>query len=210
MVLQYYQLCNDVHIYSSVINATTAGCIDCSSANLDMQLFNTMSTSVILAWNSMPGSSYQFHYRPLGEQQYSTYTTSASYVILFGLDDCQTYEFAISMSCHDGVRSEISTPITYTTTACKGAGGDITISDGLAVKVYPNPASEYIQIELAGGLEVDVVNIYNTAGQMVIDNSNIIFDGSVYKTNVDHLQQGLYFVVMAKDDYLETKQFLVR
>jgi len=208
--LRLKQTCNGRTIYSSIVRATTTGCIDCSSTNVDMQLFNTHGTSAILAWDAMPGANYVFHYRELGDANYNTYTTTSSFVILFGLDDCTTYEFAISIVCDDGLVSGIGQPVTFTTTECRGKGGDVTIGDGLAVKVYPNPATDNISIELAGKAEVDMINIYNATGQLVIGKDQINFDGSVYCTNVEHLKQGLYFVITAKDNYIETKQFIVK
>jgi len=203
--------CNGTDIYSSITNATTSGCVDCSTTDLEMFVFNVEGTSAILAWDVMPGTMYRLHYREVGAASYQTYTTPIPFVVLLGLDDCTSYEFALSVYCQDGVQSGLSTPISFTTSDCKGAGNaSITLNDGHSISIYPSPAIDQVLISLTNEVEADVIKIYNAAGQIMIDQNEINFDGVAYKTNVSHLTEGMYFVMTVIGDTVETKQFIVK
>jgi len=109
--LRLMSTCNGSDIYSPIITATTSGCVDCSTTDLEMFVFNVEGTSAVLAWDVMPGTMYRLHYKIVGESNYQTYTTPIPFVVLFGLDDCTSYEFALSVYCQDGAQSGLSTPI---------------------------------------------------------------------------------------------------
>jgi len=185
-------------------------CNDCLPPQEDDITLYKHGTTVGVAWDAIPeADSYIFHYKATGDAEFRTYDTSIPFVILFGLNDCTTYEFVISTTCDNGNQSEKSEPVSYTTTACRKAGENITISNEQLVAIYPNPATNYLSIELVGGDEVDLINIYDATGKLVVDQNKINYDGFVYKTNVKHLSQGIYFVKIIKDDYAITKKFLV-
>jgi len=209
--LRLMSTCNGADIYSPIITATTSGCVDCSATDLEMFVFNVEGTSAILAWDVIPGAMYRLHYKVVGDASYQTYTTSIPFVVLLGLNDCTSYEFALSIYCQDGVQSGLSTPISFTTTDCRGAGdGNITLSDNHTISIYPNPAVDYVEIKLTNEVEADVIKIYNATGQIMINQNEINYDGAVYKTKVNHLSEGVYFVMTIKGDTVETKQFLIK
>jgi len=63
---------------------------------------------------------------------------------------------------------------------------------------------------LADNSKADLINIYNIEGKVVINQNDISFDGTVYKTNVKHLPAGIYMVTAIKDNYTETKKVIVK
>ncbi len=73
-----------------------------------------------------------------------------------------------------------------------------------AMKVFPNPTSKLLNIELAASLGKDIsFNIYNVTGQLILNgrlkNNQI---------NVSHLQSGLYFIEIASDGKKGVKRFI--
>jgi hypothetical protein len=79
--------------------------------------------------------------------------------------------------------------------------GDVTLS------VFPNPATEYINVTVKGGVNDAVVKIYSALGTEIysenIDNFKKI-DVSDFKNNV-------YIInVYSKDELIETARFVVR
>jgi hypothetical protein len=69
-------------------------------------------------------------------------------------------------------------------------------------KVYPNPVSEILTIELQNNLELQSVNFYNTLGQLV----------KTYKTtttNVSELVKGNYFVEVITNQGKATKTIII-
>ena len=54
-------------------------------------------------------------------------------------------------------------------------------------KVYPNPASDEINIQLNNGLELQRVNLYNALGQIVASSNELNID-------VSHLNSGLFYI----------------
>lgn len=68
--------------------------------------------------------------------------------------------------------------------------------------VYPNPASEIVNISLEEGLTLEKVNIYNTLGQLVkTENKNVI--------SVNSLPKGIYFLEIITDKGKASRKIIV-
>jgi len=153
--------------------------VSCDIVNLSM---NTTTSFPILSWDVVPDATYVLLYRKSGQSTFKSYSTSIPFVVFFGLDDCVRYEFIVKIICEDGNISKLSDPIYYGNPDCKGLN-----ENEPALKVYPQPATDYITIELLDHSKADVINIFNTEGKAVIEQNDINFDGMVYKADVKHL-----------------------
>lgn len=71
------------------------------------------------------------------------------------------------------------------------------------VKVYPNPASNFLNVHLNGGYEMEEVALFNLAGQQLY-NANV--RGKRTMIAVDNLQNGLYFLKVYTDNGVVTKK----
>ncbi|MCP2026403.1 Flp pilus assembly pilin Flp [Flavobacterium sp. HSC-32F16] len=68
--------------------------------------------------------------------------------------------------------------------------------------IYPNPASEVVNINLKEDLKLEKVNIYNTLGQLVkTENKNII--------SVNSLSNGIYFLEIITDKGKANRKIIV-
>ncbi|MCW1147524.1 T9SS type A sorting domain-containing protein [Flavobacterium lacisediminis] len=73
-------------------------------------------------------------------------------------------------------------------------------------KMYPNPSSELITVELPDGISSAVVSIYDYLGRIVIKES---FDESSLKIVTSNLQKGTYIVKVASENGFATKILIV-
>lgn len=69
----------------------------------------------------------------------------------------------------------------------------------ISLKVYPNPASDFINIKVTA---VDasrlVLELYNTSGSKVL--SNIVIDQPVLQVNIKDIPSGIYYLKLSVPD----------
>jgi hypothetical protein len=75
------------------------------------------------------------------------------------------------------------------------------------LKIYPNPAAEYISIEIpeSGSKMNGTVSIYGMSGQELIQQH---IQGSRSETNVSSLPKGIYFVRLINNEKIDFGKFL--
>jgi hypothetical protein len=78
--------------------------------------------------------------------------------------------------------------------------------DASKVITYPNPTSSELNIYVNGGYEMSAYQVYNLAGQQVINTSA---QGKAAQINTSHLTTGIYFVKIISDGGVVTKKFEV-
>ena len=90
--------------------------------------------------------------------------------------------------------------VEYTCGQVTGFGEERSLT---SMKVFPNPASDHITVDIVGPGEGDRVEIYTSTGRMIKD-----LDGSASSTiHVGHLPQGLYFIRL-KSNSLHVLKFI--
>ncbi|WP_242094597.1 T9SS type A sorting domain-containing protein [Aestuariivivens sediminicola] len=70
------------------------------------------------------------------------------------------------------------------------------------VKVYPNPTSQELNIELNQRAELQCVNLHNALGQ-------IVMSGKELRVDVSHLKSGLYFIQVITKNGKITKRVII-
>jgi hypothetical protein len=90
--------------------------------------------------------------------------------------------------------------------SCYGLVGEDEIAAG-ELQIYPNPASGFIRITTPKNFDRAEVNIFNSLGQMVFENSmqsgNIVVD-------VSDFDRGMYFVLIKSEEGVLKKKLMVR
>ena len=71
------------------------------------------------------------------------------------------------------------------------------------IKIYPNPASDFIVMECA---ENEVVSIYDLLGNLVL---NAKSTNNLIRLDVSNLIEGIYYVVINKNNTLISKKLLI-
>ncbi len=64
------------------------------------------------------------------------------------------------------------------------------------ISLYPNPASEFINIELGADIPLYGIYIYDMAGRMVLEQDTRLDDNTIFTIPVDSLSQGVYMVTL--------------
>ncbi|MCB6057723.1 leucine-rich repeat protein, partial [Flavobacterium psychrophilum] len=72
-----------------------------------------------------------------------------------------------------------------------------------ALKIYPNPASEILNIALQEGLQLEKVNFYNTLGQLIKTTNHS-------EINVSSFAKGNYFVEVMTNQGKATKTIIIQ
>ena len=67
------------------------------------------------------------------------------------------------------------------------------------LSVYPNPATNELNIKLSNAANASVINIYDLQGRLLL-NENITNKTNMHKVNISLLVNGCYFVVVEKND----------
>ena len=76
------------------------------------------------------------------------------------------------------------------------------------VKVYPNPTDEFLCVEVPSNHDSEI-SIYNSIGQLILEDSFIEKNTLVYKFNLAKWNSGIYFVQIRVDDYKKSWKIMV-
>ncbi len=74
-------------------------------------------------------------------------------------------------------------------------------------KIYPNPTSSYVYIEVPKNMKNYTVSIYNTSGQRIITISS---KSKVSKVSTNKLSKGVYFVEVCSNKLRKISKLLIR
>ncbi|WP_345742793.1 choice-of-anchor B family protein [Aquimarina aggregata] len=91
----------------AVCNATTPSSLSAS---------NISSSSALLNWSSVSGTTYDLRYRVAGSSAWTTTAVSATSSTISGLSASTQYEAQVRSKCPDGSTSQYSSSTTFTTT----------------------------------------------------------------------------------------------
>jgi len=92
---------------------------------------------------------------------------------------------------------------------CATTGLASTVFDDLnaAITIYPNPATNYFELELSG-VNGDInVSIYNQIGEVMFD--DMLFGGAARRIELDNFASGMYMIRLQTDDGFTTKKLVV-
>ncbi|KXX69404.1 hypothetical protein AVL50_19175 [Flammeovirga sp. SJP92] len=88
--------------------------------------------------------------------------------------------------------------------AARKAGGEVSLSNNLNIKIYPNPSEGVVQIDWGNASAAGVVEIFNLQGQKVYQSSA--------SSQIDLSQQeaGIYIIHLLVDGVNTTEKLLIR
>lgn len=124
-----------------------------------------------------------------GQTVTHTYTSGGNYTVLL----------TVSNDCGSVIESQVVNP----STASIGSNGDLS----KAVKLYPNPASNKVNIDMGQIALIDGVIVTDILGKEVLY-ENVTSKSSV-SLNVSVLPKGTYFVRLSTDKGAVTKKLMI-
>ncbi|WP_225036350.1 Ig-like domain-containing protein [Winogradskyella sp. SM1960] len=92
------------------------------------------------------------------------------------------------------------------------SNGPIEDDTELSFDIYPNPASDLVNVKITGALNVSDINIYDVTGKLVkhskITNENLSYTTTT-QISVNSFQSGVYFVKLIDKDKVITKKLII-
>jgi len=102
----------------------------------------------------------------------------------------------------DGFTNRVNITVTAGTTSLEDVN-----SAAANIQVYPNPATDYLNIDLSKAGKVNGIAVFNTIGQKVYVTEQV---ASLTRVPVSNLAPGLYFVHISTEKGNVTKQVVIR
>ncbi len=84
-------------------------------------------------------------------------------------------------------------------------GNDSFISSNGRLKIYPNPTTDFLNIDVKADYEINEMEVFNMMGQKVITCPNVLHEKTI---DVSALQMGTYFVKMNTSHGIISKTFI--
>lgn len=93
----------------------------------------------------------------------------------------------------------------------KAGHNAVALKENPAVKLYPNPAKNKVELELKG-FESGLVQlqIISASGKMVRDDQRLLFSGNENMVVMFSLTPGIYFILLRQKTTLVKKKLLVQ
>ena len=158
------------------------------------------TTSVVLHWTDHSNAS-RWQIKLTSSAGTDTLTVTGTTYSLNGLTPATSYYAQVRALCSDTLFSGWSETIIFQT-ASHGTGIDAI--DAISVRLFPNPASSVVTIEVAEPAEVSMVDI---SGRTV---GSWTTDGSALKVALGQMAKGTYFVRVVSEGGIAVRKLVVK
>ncbi len=72
--------------------------------------------------------------------------------------------------------------------------------------ISPNPATNYIQLNLGQEIEIAKIVIYDASGRIILEDDYFELNSRI---QTDNFEQGVYFIRIIADNYNKTSKFII-
>ncbi len=164
-----------------------------------------------VTWNVIPDAlGYKIRYRIIDTEIWMTrFAHAKDFVILKSLACNTTYEWQVMSICADdgSSYSYYSSPNYFTTNDCR-LGKDMEEPELL---LFPNPASDFINISLSNIKGEAWIYIMDMKGQIVLKQNVIIDEDYQMVWNTENISAGIYQLqILFKEDQITDKILIVK
>ncbi|MEI7597554.1 MAG: S8 family serine peptidase [Bacteroidota bacterium] len=97
----------------------------------------------------------------------------------------------------------------YNSLMCMTTGVNAEFSNSNQLKLYPNPANDFINIELSN-FKANRIEIYNNMGQMLVNKSVDANSSSYIQINTADLKSGLYILKVSSTTSTISNRFIIK
>jgi hypothetical protein len=154
-----------------------------------------------VVWDNPGGASqWNLQYSLESESAWNTVTVNEPHCMLDNLEGGSTYVIRVQAVCDNGTLSDWSNTLTA---VAQTVGVENYLEN--SVVLFPNPAKEYVDIRVDGGLNVTMMEVYDVYGKL-INTVNMIDNPT--RINVSGLADGMYFVRVTTEEGVVTKTFV--
>jgi hypothetical protein len=201
--------------FSGSANFITPGCSPCGAPSV-AYVDNITTNSARFNWSAMPNATnYTLQFRRSGTSSWTSVNSTATSVTRTGLLCNTTYQYQIRTRC--GNSWTAYGPIrTFTTASCNKETGENQlpmIEQVFDFSVFPNPASDLINLQLHGADETAAyfVRIFDMSGRMVVSKRlNMIQEaGNTLQLDATELKDGLYLIQIINGENTHSKRIVI-
>ena len=175
------------------------GPVSCD-APTGLTVSNITNNSAIVSWTAGNSTSWVVMYKQQSDSQWQNATVQTNSFNMDNLTINTVYDVAVKAICPDGSESdEASTSFTTT-----GVGIDnITLSN--SISLMPNPADNYIELNVNSNVNVKEAVVYNAFGQMI---QTVELNNNKARIDLSSMASGMYFVRVNGENMTATKKFI--
>ncbi|MBR4535499.1 MAG: fibronectin type III domain-containing protein [Bacteroidales bacterium] len=195
---------NDTTVYGSEMTFTTyEEPVDSCAAPTNLQVNSITQNSSTMTWTAGGSeTSWKVGYKLSTASQWQEATVQTTSYNIEGLTANSTYDVRVKAICAADNESDFITS-SFTTT---GVGIDnITLAS--SISLMPNPADNYIDLNVNSNVEVKEAVVYNAFGQMI---QKVELNDNHARIDLSNMAAGMYFVRVNGDNVSATKKFIKR
>jgi hypothetical protein len=183
---------NDVAIARYLSGLETSGNV-CSIVPTDLFADNLTTTKAKIHWNSIAGvTKYKIQFRPSGTTAWTTVSSTLNVKALTGLSPSTSYQYRVRSVC-SGSSSSWSSIASFTTLPMKIGDTD---NEELQVSLFPNPATDIINVRMNDDIINGEITIYDINGKLIMFQK---ISGST-TLDVSSFSSGIYMVQLRADN----------
>jgi hypothetical protein len=207
-VASFCQINNSYGAFSTIATFTTVSAPVCSTPTNFAYVSSTGSTATLSWTNSTGATKYQVSVRVAGSTgSYLNYMGTSNPRHIGGLTPNTTYEAFLKGYC--GATNQFTTAsslITFSTGAMSKAPAFVEYPEGAVqeVKMYPNPTSNELNIELlSDNQSTTSIKVMDMSGRVVKQTQSVSFEGlNTINISLAELTAGMYTIQVVNNDKL--------
>lgn len=193
---------------------TTNGRTQRCTTPQDVAASSITSTTATVSWNDPctgPGDKYRLQYRVFGTGAWTNVNSLTTSVNLSSLSPSTSYQIRAAKKCGGGGgKSTFSSISTFATPSFTyGEESRILAENGAEASIFPNPATEVLNIAVNAEEEVSI-RVLNLMGQVVFESHNINAEGGIIESvDVSELSAGTYLVMINGSQFNMAKEVVI-
>ncbi len=185
--------------YTSIQNFSTIA--DCPFPENETQVLPLQPYNATLTWDD-DADEYRVRFRLNGTTDWSFRTVSVNSLTIGGLTPGSLYDYQVKAFCAPSSWTYYATPSTFQTAPLFGGGEfeRIAQNEELYLNLYPNPASDLVNLQAEGSPEF-AIKIVDGFGRTVFSES---LESGNHELNLSAMAAGVYTLIATPRSNSET------
>ena len=192
--------CGDVESgWTAAVSFTTMD--DQCAAPTNLHLVDTTNVSATLDWSQTTSTANEWtiYYKKSNEDIWSMQTVNTHPYEILNLETATTYVAQVTAHCTNGVWSEPSNQITFTTSTVGVENYELEQTN-----IYPNPTTGKFRIENSE-LRIENVEVYDVYGKLI---KMVKVEGNSAELDLSGNASGVYFTRIITDKGVVTRRIV--
>jgi hypothetical protein len=166
--------------------------------------FVAVDTAYITWETNLLVDFYEFQFSPNDLNLWTALEVEQPQVGLSALECAEIYDFRIRANCY-GNYSGFSTTQQFETDICTGVNEDYSSQE--EVKIYPNPAKDYLVIEFLEKRPMHLVSIFDSTGKRVV--YKYLNYSNMARIDLSNMSKGIYSILIDSNNSVYQSRFSI-